>query len=56
MQAERLRAALAGVGVETPPVGTFGAPAHSVGALTMSRPGRIVGRETAAFVKETPCR
>ena len=56
MQAERLRAALASVGVETPPVGTFGAPAHSAGALTMSRPGRIVGRETAAFVRETVCR
>ncbi len=54
-QAERLRGALVAEGIDVPPVGTFGAPAHAVGALTMSRPGRIVGRETVAFVKGTAC-
>ena len=54
-QAERLRARLAAVGVATPAPTTFHAVTHAIGALTMSDPKGVVGREAVAFVKDTAC-
>ncbi len=54
-QAERLRARLAAVGVDVPAPTTFHADTHALGALAMSDPKGVVGREVAAFVKQTRC-
>lgn len=54
-QADRLRTRLVEAGVAVPVPTVYHAATHAIGALTMSDPKGVVGRETVDFIKQTRC-